>query len=105
MGITAIVASVTVISNMMVCGFTVYDRVETAMLISYVMDSALMAIGINQLIMSGYFVAITFFAMLLIVAGLLILNTIVEMIFGMRVMAVTMAVTMFMSMLVVMIVV
>jgi len=63
---------------------------ETLVLIGSIVDSTLVSIGIDQLIVSSHLVSITMFRVLLYIACFVILDAILEIVFGMRIVMIVM---------------
>lgn len=99
LNVSALVAAVLLLVSM-VFGhivmqlLTVHLRLETLVLVGGVVDSALVAIGIDQLVVSSHLVSIAMLAVLLHIASLVILDAVLEVVLGMRVMLVVMLVMM-----------
>lgn len=89
-------ALISAVTMCLVCGHEMMQLLavdlglKALVLVSSVVDSTLVTIGIDQLIVSSHLVAITMFAVLFDIACLVILDTIVEVVFGMGVMVIVM---------------
>lgn len=99
LNVSALVAAVLLVVGM-VFGhivmqlLTVHLRLESLVLVGGVVDSALVAIGIDQLVVSSHLVSIAMLAVLLHIASLVILDAVLEVVLGMGVMLVVMLVMM-----------
>lgn len=82
--------SVSVVLNLVVSVqlLAVDMGLESLVLVGGVVDSPLVAIGVDQLIVSGNLMAVSWFALRLDIPGLVILDAVVEVVFGVRVVVV-----------------
>lgn len=99
LNVSALVAAVLLVVGMVLGHIvmqllTVHLRLESLVLVGGVVDSALVAIGIDQLVVSSHLVSIAMLAVLLHIASLVILDAVLEVVLGMRVMLVVMLVMM-----------
>lgn len=78
---------------------------ESLVLVGGVVDSPLVAIGVDQLIVSGNLMAVSWFALRLDIPGLVVLDAIVEVVFGVRVMVIVSVLVTMMTMVVVLVMV
>lgn len=90
LNVSALVAAVVgmVLGHIVMQLLTVHLRLESLVLVGGVVDSALVAIGIDQLVVSSHLVPIAMLAVLLHIASLVILDAVLEVVLGMRVMLV-----------------
>lgn len=90
LNVSALVAAVVlvVLGHKVLQLLAMHLRLETLVLVGGVVDSALVAIGIDQLVVSSHLVSVAMFAVLLHIASLFILDAILEVVLGMRVMLV-----------------
>lgn len=104
LNVSALVAAVVgmVLGHIVMQLLTVHLRLESLVLVGGVVDSALVAIGIDQLVVSSHLVPIAMLAVLLHIASLVILDAVLEVVLGMRVMLVVLVAMMMIVMLVMM---
>lgn len=89
--VAALVAAVVlsmVLGHKVVQLLAVHLGLEALVLVGRVVDSALVAIGVDQLVVSSHLVSVAVFAVLLHVARLVVLDAVLEVVLGMRVMMV-----------------